>query len=165
MSDIGTGEVRGSSARGNEAIKYAHSEATTPIGATERRTVLVHQVVLTCHHTLTGGLAVYKVHVSWVKSRVNDGPREILYLRERPCTRSRRAATRSSSSSGVSRSAATAVSAAGSPALNAGSSNRPILSTPADASSTAASSATTNWVAEYRADPRGYLQRYLAARA
>lgn len=73
MSDIGTGDVRGSSARGRQAIMYAHKAAMALIGKMLRRTVEWRQERVMANQRFTGGCPVYDRHVSCVKRRVNDG--------------------------------------------------------------------------------------------
>ena len=91
ISDMGTGEVRGSSAAGSLAMQKAHVENARQMGATEARMVENRQVCATRSQRRHGESPVYPDQVSWVKSRVKDGSPEYrpdtLNFGLRPCAR------------------------------------------------------------------------------
>ena len=78
ISDMGTGDVRGSSTPGRPATTYAHSEAVKQTGATARRTVEWRQEQKVASHRKKVRLPVYDCHVRCVKRRVKLGSPETM---------------------------------------------------------------------------------------
>ena len=72
-SERGNGLMRGKSAEGSIGTIDAISAARMHTGATFCQTVENLQVMNTENQRFSGGRPVYCLHVSWVKSRVNEG--------------------------------------------------------------------------------------------
>ena len=58
MSDMGTGDVRGSSTAGSREMRYAHAAATRLIGSTALSTVLYRHERAVAIQRLSGGRSV-----------------------------------------------------------------------------------------------------------
>jgi len=73
MSDIGIGDVRGSSVAGKLATRNAHAEARRQIGPIARRMVEYLHVLVMSSQRASGRRPVYWSQVACVKRRVKDG--------------------------------------------------------------------------------------------